>query len=127
MGWMAYQMSGAKLVNAGEVERISFIVVCIILGFFFGWLYWKSSINRYQISDAGLVVSRLRSRRVIPWEEIDEMAWKRLPHCVFVKGKGRILVFTSTDFFDDLPDLMDEISRRSQCKLSPNLEGILKT
>ena len=127
MGWMACRMSVAKLVNAGEVERITFVIVCIMLGLFFGWLYWQTGLNRYQVTEEGLVVLRLRSRRLIPWAEIDEIVWKRLAHCVFIKGKGRILVFTSTDFFDDLPELMDEISLRTQCKLSPNLEGLLKS
>ena len=127
MGWMVYRVTVEPVFRGGTEGRIAFVAVCILLGLFFGGLYWKTGLNRYQVSDEGLVVSRLRSRKVIPWGEIDEMVWKRLPHCVFVKGKGRILVFTSTDFFDDLPELMDEISSRSQCKLSPNLEGILKT
>jgi hypothetical protein len=126
-GWMAYRMTGAKLVNAGEVERISFVVICVMLSLLSAWLYWKSALNRYQVTDAGLLVSKLRSKRLIPWEEIDEMVWGRLRHCVFIKGKGRTLVFTSTDKFDDLPELLREIAQRSQCKLSRNLEGLLKS
>jgi len=124
---MVYRVSVEPIFRGGTEGRIAFVAVCIMLGLFFGGLYWKTGLNRYQVSDEGLVVSRLRSRRVIPWGEIDEMAWSRLARCVFIGGKGRTLVFTSTDFFDDLPELMDEISLRTQCKLSPNLEGVLKS
>ncbi|WP_395741356.1 hypothetical protein [Prosthecobacter sp.] len=97
-----------------------------MLAFLVAWLYWASALNRYEVTDEGLVVSRLRSSKVIPWTEIEEMAWSRVAHCVFIKAKGKTLVFTSTDFFDSLPDLMDEIWQRSQCKLNANLEGVLK-
>lgn len=123
MGWLAYRSSVDKFVNGGEAERYAFVAACVLLGLFAAWLYWKSSVNRYQISDAGLVVLRWRSRRVIPWGKIDEVVWKRLSHCVFIKGKSRTLVFTSTDFFDELPALLKEILSHAPCKLSPNLAG----
>ncbi|MCX6852823.1 MAG: hypothetical protein NTY98_28370 [Verrucomicrobia bacterium] len=124
MGWLAYRSSVDEFVNGGTVVRIALVTACVMLALFSFWLYWKSSINRYRISDSGLVVLHLWSSKLIPWTEIDEIVWKRLPHCVFIKGKGRTLVFTSTDIFDELPDLLTEIARRSQCKLSSNLEGI---
>jgi hypothetical protein len=121
---MAYRSSVDHFVHGGIVLRIVLVGVCVILSLFTVWLYWKTGLNRYQATDEGLVVSRLQARRVIPWEEIDEMIWNRLAHCVFIKGKGRTLVFTSTDIFDDLPDLMAEIFRRTQCKLSSDLVGV---
>ncbi len=127
IGWMAYSSSVEPFVNGGKVEQVCFVVVCVLFAMLTAWLYWKSGLNRYQVTDAGLVVSKLRSKRLIPWEEIDEMVWGRLRHCVFIKGKGRTLAFTSTDKFDDLHELLKEIAQRSQCKLSPNLEGLLKS
>jgi hypothetical protein len=127
MGWMVYRMSVEPVVHGGKAGQIAFVAAGIMLALFVAWLYWASALNRYDVTDEGLVVSRLRSSRLIPWTEIEEMAWSRLAHCVFIKGKGRTLVFTSTDFFDTLPELMDEIWRRSKCKLSPNLEGVLKS
>jgi len=123
MCWMVYRVSVEPIFRGGTEGRIAFVAVCIMLGLFFGWLYWKTGLNRYQVTEEGLVVLRLRSRRLIPWAEIDEMVWKRLSHCVFIKGKGLTLVFTSTDFFDDLPCLLREIVSHSKCKLSPNLAG----
>lgn len=101
MGWLAYRSSVDKFVNGGEAERYAFVTACVLLGLFAAWLYWKSSVNRYQISDAGLVVLRWRSRRVIPWEEIDEIVWKRLPIVFSSRGKaGRWclhrLIFSTT-------------------------------
>ncbi|MFC5454891.1 PH domain-containing protein [Prosthecobacter fluviatilis] len=127
MGWMIYRVSAEPVFRGGTEGRVAFAVVCTVLALFVGWLYWRTGLNRYQVTDEGLVVSRLRSSRLIPWGDIDEMVWNRLAHCVFIKGKGRTLVFTSSDQFDDLPELMDEISCRSQCKLSPNLQGVLKS
>ena len=127
MGVTAYRCSVEPFVHGGMLLRVCLVAACVMLSVFTIWLYWKTGLNRFQVIDAGLLVSKMRSNRLIPWEEIDEMVWWRLRHFVFIKGKGRTLVFTSTDMFDDLPDLMDEISLRTQCKLSRNLEGLLKT
>ncbi len=127
MGVAAYRCSAEHFVHGGMLLRFGLVAACVMLSVFSIWLYWKSGLNRFQVADSGLMITRLWARSLIPWEEIDQMVWNRPLHLVFIKGKGRTLVFTSTDMFDDLPDLMDEISSRSQCKLSPNLEGVLKS
>ena len=127
MGVAAYRCSVEHFVHGGMLLRVCLVAACVMLSVFSIWLYWKTGLNRFQVADSGLMVTRLWTRKLIPWDEIDEMVWNRPFHLVFIKGKGRTLVFTSTDMFDDLPDLMDEISSRSQCKLSPNLEGVLKS
>lgn len=127
MGWMAYRCSVEHFVRGGMLLRVCLVAACVMLSVFSIWLYGKTGLNCFRVADSGLMVTRLWARRLIPWGEIDEMVWNRPLHLVFIKGKGRTLVFTSTDMFEDLPDLMDEISRRSQCKLSPNLEGVLNS
>lgn len=121
---MAYRFSVEEFVNGGLVLRICMVTICVILAPLSAWLYWKSALNRYQVTDAGLAVLKLGTKRLILWEEIDELVWKSVLRCVFIKGKGRTLAFTSTDKFDDLLDLVVEIARRSRCKLSPNMKGV---
>ena len=100
---------------------------CVIFALVTGWLSWISGLNLYQITDAGLVVSRLWGRRLIPWERIDQMVWNRVLSLVFIKGNGRTMAIVSIQMFGDQMEMVAEISRRSRCKLSSILAEELKS
>ena len=121
-------MAYLNFVDHSIFRREYHIAKCVILAVLTGWLSWASLLNRYQITDAGLVVSRLWSTRLIPWAEMDEMTSWPVLHLVFIKGKGRTQVVVSAPvLFGNIMEMLAEISRRTHCKLSPHLAGELKT
>lgn len=118
-------MAYLNFVDQRVFRREYHVAKCVFFAVVTAWLVWNSLLNRYQVTDAGLVVTRLWMTRLIPWEEIDEMTCWRPVHLVFIKGKGRTLVTVSIQLLGGRTEMLAEISHRSQCKLSPNLEGVV--
>jgi len=88
------------------------------------WLYLRSAINRYEIADHALIIHRLFGSQQISWEDLHSLTWAPAFQIVFFRGSGgRILAFTSTQHFTELPHLLKAVHQRSSCHLSQNLRA----
>jgi hypothetical protein len=84
-------------------------------------LYLTSGLNRYEVSEEGLLVRRLWGTGLYPWNQVTRMAWSRTK-TLLVFGTNGLIFYSSTDCFPRLAEFIHAIYRHSNCKLSPRLE-----
>jgi hypothetical protein len=118
---LAYRSSVDEFVNGGLALRIGLVGFCVVLAILVLWLYIRSGLLVYTVTDGGLELHRLMHRRVIPWDQITEVRWNRPLHYFSIRGADGVISFTSTDGFPNAGDLLDQVHRRSQCKLPEHL------
>ena len=121
MAYLAYRSSIDEFVNGGLLLRIVLVGACIAMGIITFWLYARSGLLVYTMTDAGLELRRLVHRRVIPWHQITEIRWNRPLHYFTIRGADGVICFTSTDGFPNAGDFLDQVHQRSQCKLPEHL------
>jgi Bacterial PH domain len=125
MAHLAYRSSIDEFVNGGLPLRIVLVGSCIALAILTLWLYARSGLLVYSVTDAGLELRRLMHRRVIPWDQITEVRWNRPLHYFTILGSDGVISFTSTDGFPNAGDFLDQVHQRSQCKLPEHLRAAM--
>lgn len=124
-GFMAYRSSVMHFVHGGLGLRIGLVAACAILCLLTLWLYLRSGIPQYEITDEALVVVRPWSRTVVPWQEVRHIDWKFAIHAIVIRGGNGVIAFISTDHFPRMLDFLHEVREKSGCSLSPRLEALL--
>ncbi|MEK7954460.1 hypothetical protein [Luteolibacter soli] len=122
---MAYQCSVEHFVHGNLASRIGMVTGCVFMAILILWLYVRSGLPQYEISDAGLVIVRPWSREMVPWQQIRHVDWKFAIHMIVIRGSDSVIAFTSTDHFPRLLDFLHEVREKSRCTLSPRLEALL--
>ena len=89
------------------------------------WLYLRSGILKYKITDDALVIKRPLGSQVVPWTEITEIKWNQIMHTITFHGSGGVIAFASTDFFPLLQVLVNQVWSRSSCKVSVQIREVL--
>lgn len=125
LGWLAFHSTLEPFVRGGVLLRVGLVVGCAALALVVAWFYLRSGIQSYLIDEDGLVVCRWWRQTLVPWAGIRRMDWLAALHVVVVCGPSSVVLFTSTDFFPRVADLLREIHQRSECELSPGLERLL--
>jgi hypothetical protein len=121
MAHLAYRSSVDEFVNGGLPLRIVLVGFCIALAILTAWLYTRSGLLVYTVTEGGLELRRLMHRKVVPWDQITEVRWNRPLHYFTIRGSGGVISFTSTDGFPNAGDFLDQVHQRSQCRLLEHL------
>jgi hypothetical protein len=104
-------------------EPIGAIVVLVALTLMHLWLYWRSGLVRFRVTEEALILHRPLGSQVVPWDQItaiQSIPWLRL---VVIKGPRGVHVFVSRDLFPHLEQLSLQISWYSGCSLPDDLRG----
>ena len=122
---MAYQSAIGPIVHGGSIARIGLVTGCSAMAILILWLYVRTGLLHYEVSDDGLVAVRPWSRTVVPWSEIRYIDWKFAIHVIVFRGVDSVIAFSSTDLFPRMLDLLHQVRKRSQCTLDSRLEALL--
>lgn len=125
MAHLAYRSCVDEFVNGGLPLRIILIAFSIAMAILLSWLYVRSGLIVYIVTDDGLELRRLMRRKVIPWDQISELRWNRALHYFSIRSSDGVISFSSTDGFPKAGDLLDQIYQRSRCQLPENLRFAL--
>ncbi len=114
-----------ETLRGGELARYALLGAIWLQAALFLWLYFRSGVNTYMVTEEGLVVKRLFTQSLHPWNTITRLDWNRPLHYVVIRGESGTIAFTSTGFSPWLPELLSVIHERSGCALPGNMQALL--
>lgn len=123
LAYMTYQTSRDDVAHGGFPMHVAIVSTLAGLTVFVVWLYLRSGLIAYTVTDEGLEIIRPNRRQVVPWHEISEVRWNRVLNYFSVWRSGGIICFTSTDGLPRAGELLYQIHQRSGCKISPALKA----
>jgi hypothetical protein len=123
--WLAHRLSVEHFERGGPVFRVVFVAICAAFAVGVLVLYVTSGVNRYEITADGLRVRRLFRTTFHPWREVSRIDLNNPLHYIVIRGRDRVIAYTSTDYFPRIIDLIRAIHERSDCLLPARLTEIL--
>ncbi|MES2921250.1 MAG: hypothetical protein V4819_06880 [Verrucomicrobiota bacterium] len=121
--YMAYRSCTDEFVNGGFPMCVSVVSVCAGLAVFVIWLYIRSGLIAYTVTDEGLQIRRLNRLQTISWNDITEIRWNRVLNYFSIWKSEGMISFTSTDGLAGAGDLIYQIHQRSGCKMPDALKA----
>jgi hypothetical protein len=123
-GYAAYRSAVNHFVNGGLALRIGLVGVFGLLAVAMLVLYLLSGVQRYEVSDMGLIIHRPGTDKIAPWSTIRHLDLQ-MPHCVVFRSESSFITFTSIDRFPGIYDFLRLVHERSRCTLNPDLKLLL--
>ena len=100
-------------LRGGEAMRYGLVGGCLFFAVLTTWLYLRFAVVRYCTADAGIVVKGLFATKTRLWQEIATLKVNRhLKYLAVRDDCGKLVVFTSTDYFRGINDMIQQIEAR---------------
>ncbi|HQF39976.1 MAG TPA: hypothetical protein PK322_12725 [Opitutaceae bacterium] len=104
-------------LRGGEVMRYGLVGFAALLSVLLTFLFLNFGVVRYYVLPEGLMVKTLWSSAVRGWEELRPPTVNRTLKCFTVRDTtGKVVIFSSTDFFRHVNEFVDELQTRARAQ-----------
>jgi hypothetical protein len=99
-------------MQGGEAMRYGLTAFCVGFVVGCGYLFFRFGIVRYYVLPEGIMVKKLFSSTVRSWPELKELKinW-RLKYFLVRDTRGKVVIFSSLDYFRDVNDFLAELQK----------------
>lgn len=112
----AYQMwTFQGVLRGGEAMRYGFLGFSLLFTLLVVYLFLNFGIVRYYFTPEGVMVKKLWSTSVRAWDELRKPTVNpKLKYVVVKDREGKVVIFSSLDFFKDIREFVDTIQSHAR-------------
>jgi len=103
----------ADIPDGREISRNAFLVFVVCWSALTSYLFLKYALVSYTITQDGLMVKRLWSKKIRRWDELRSLTInRRFKYFVVRNYRHKVVVFASLDYFKDVREFVEIISQK---------------